>query len=71
MCGIWAIFGSEVDVTQQCKSCMNIRHRGPGKMKLNNIYLFYYLLFFVGFRGILNKSLIYNDCKINVSRGSR
>ncbi|XP_035689346.1 asparagine synthetase [glutamine-hydrolyzing]-like [Branchiostoma floridae] len=37
MCGIWAIFGSDDDVSKQCASALRIGHRGPDCFRLENI----------------------------------
>ncbi|CAH1239047.1 ASNS [Branchiostoma lanceolatum] len=37
MCGIWAIFGSDEDVSKQCASALRIGHRGPDCFRLENI----------------------------------
>ncbi|XP_019644205.1 PREDICTED: asparagine synthetase [glutamine-hydrolyzing]-like [Branchiostoma belcheri] len=37
MCGIWAIFGSDEDVSKQCVSALRIGHRGPDCFRLENI----------------------------------
>lgn len=37
MCGIWAIFGSEEDVSKQVQSCMYISHRGPDAFRIENV----------------------------------
>ena len=37
MCGIWAIFGSDEDVTKQLESCMKIAHRGPDQFRMENV----------------------------------
>lgn len=37
MCGIWAIFGSDDDVSHQCASCLQIAHRGPDQFRMENI----------------------------------
>ncbi|XP_078703675.1 asparagine synthetase [glutamine-hydrolyzing]-like isoform X2 [Branchiostoma floridae x Branchiostoma belcheri] len=37
MCGIWAIFGSDEDVSKQCISALRIGHRGPDCFRLENI----------------------------------
>ena len=37
MCGIWGIFGSEVDVHEQVTSCFKIAHRGPDCFRFENV----------------------------------
>lgn len=37
MCGIWAIFGSDEDVSKQVQSCMCISHRGPDAFRIENV----------------------------------
>ncbi|XP_023933088.1 asparagine synthetase [glutamine-hydrolyzing] [Lingula anatina] len=37
MCGIWAIFGSDDDVSRQCSSCLKIAHRGPDAFRIENV----------------------------------
>ncbi|XP_070565990.1 asparagine synthetase [glutamine-hydrolyzing]-like [Ptychodera flava] len=37
MCGIWAIFGSDEDVSKQCSSALNISHRGPDAFRIENV----------------------------------
>jgi len=37
MCGIWGIFGSEVDVHEQVPSCFQIAHRGPDCFRFENV----------------------------------
>ena len=37
MCGIWAIFGSDEDVSKQCRACLNIAHRGPDAFRIENV----------------------------------
>ncbi|XP_072179083.1 asparagine synthetase [glutamine-hydrolyzing]-like [Diadema setosum] len=37
MCGIWAIFGSEVDVYKQIGCAMQIAHRGPDAFRVENV----------------------------------
>ncbi|XP_064629129.1 asparagine synthetase [glutamine-hydrolyzing]-like [Lineus longissimus] len=37
MCGIWAIFGSDDDVSKQCESCLRIKHRGPDAFRIENV----------------------------------
>ena len=37
MCGIWAIFGSDEDVSKQVQSCMCISHRGPDAFRIQNV----------------------------------
>jgi asparagine synthase (glutamine-hydrolysing) len=37
MCGIWGIFGSDVDIHQQVVSCFQIAHRGPDCFRFENI----------------------------------
>lgn len=37
MCGIWAIFGSDEDVSRQCRACLNIAHRGPDAFRIENV----------------------------------
>jgi asparagine synthase (glutamine-hydrolysing) len=37
MCGIWGIFGSDVDVHQQVESCFQIAHRGPDCFRFENV----------------------------------
>ena len=37
MCGIWAIFGSDEDVSKQCASCLTIAHRGPDAFRIENV----------------------------------
>ncbi|CAH1788715.1 unnamed protein product [Owenia fusiformis] len=37
MCGIWAIFGSDEDVSHQCSSCLQIAHRGPDAFRIENV----------------------------------
>ncbi len=40
MCGIWAIFGSDGDVTEQARCAMEIAHRGPDAFRIENIHHF-------------------------------
>lgn len=37
MCGIWGIFGSDVDVHEQVPSCFKIAHRGPDCFRFENV----------------------------------
>lgn len=37
MCGIWAIFGSDDDVSKQCASCLKVSHRGPDCFRIENV----------------------------------
>ena len=37
MCGIWGIFGSDVDVHQQVQSCFEISNRGPDCFRFENV----------------------------------
>ncbi|ESO96771.1 hypothetical protein LOTGIDRAFT_201958 [Lottia gigantea] len=37
MCGIWALFGSEDDVSSQCNAVHKITHRGPDAFRIENI----------------------------------
>jgi len=37
MCGIWAIFGSDQDVSKKIPSCLKIRHRGPDAFRIENV----------------------------------
>ncbi|CAH1788716.1 unnamed protein product, partial [Owenia fusiformis] len=37
MCGIWAIFGSDEDVSHQYSSCLQIAHRGPDAFRIENV----------------------------------
>ena len=37
MCGIWALFGSDEDVSHQCSSCLKIAHRGPDAFRIENV----------------------------------
>lgn len=37
MCGIWAVFGSDEDVSKQCDACHRIGHRGPDAFRIENI----------------------------------
>lgn len=37
MCGIWAVFGSEDDVSVQCHAVHTISHRGPDAFRIENI----------------------------------
>ncbi|XP_067649280.1 asparagine synthetase [glutamine-hydrolyzing]-like [Haliotis asinina] len=37
MCGIWAVFGSEEDVSMQCKMFHKVAHRGPDAFRIENI----------------------------------
>lgn len=37
MCGIWAIFGSDGDISFQCNSVHKITHRGPDAFRIENI----------------------------------
>ena len=37
MCGIWALFGSEGDVAQQCQCSHKIAHRGPDAFRIENV----------------------------------
>ncbi|KAK3108126.1 hypothetical protein FSP39_001696 [Pinctada imbricata] len=40
MCGIWAIFGSDDDVSIQCNAAHKITHRGPDAFRLETIHYF-------------------------------
>ncbi|XP_071102468.1 asparagine synthetase [glutamine-hydrolyzing]-like [Haliotis cracherodii] len=37
MCGIWAVFGSDEDVSVQCNAVHKITHRGPDAFRIENI----------------------------------
>ncbi len=37
MCGIWCLFGSEGDVSQQCHCAHKIAHRGPDAFRIENV----------------------------------
>ncbi|XP_048247811.1 asparagine synthetase [glutamine-hydrolyzing]-like [Haliotis rufescens] len=37
MCGIWAVFGSDVHVSVQCKAAHKVAHRGPDAFRVENI----------------------------------
>ncbi|XP_013393300.1 asparagine synthetase [glutamine-hydrolyzing]-like [Lingula anatina] len=37
MCGIWAIFGSDVDVSTQWHNSLKIAHRGPDAFRVENV----------------------------------
>ena len=37
MCGIWAIFGSDGNISYQCNSVHSITHRGPDAFRIENI----------------------------------
>ncbi|XP_068215032.1 asparagine synthetase [glutamine-hydrolyzing] [Palaemon carinicauda] len=37
MCGIWAIFGSDENVSKQCSACLTIAHRGPDSFRIENV----------------------------------
>ena len=37
MCGIWAVFGSEHDVSTECQACHKIGHRGPDSFRIENV----------------------------------
>ncbi|XP_046558716.1 asparagine synthetase [glutamine-hydrolyzing]-like [Haliotis rubra] len=37
MCGIWAVFGSDVDVSVQCKVFHKVAHRGPDCFRIEKI----------------------------------
>ncbi|KAL4223308.1 hypothetical protein ACF0H5_016779 [Mactra antiquata] len=37
MCGIWAIFGSDGEISFQCNSVHKITHRGPDAFRIENI----------------------------------
>ncbi|XP_038044894.1 asparagine synthetase [glutamine-hydrolyzing]-like [Patiria miniata] len=37
MCGIWALFGCDQDVSKQCNSALKIAHRGPDSFRIENI----------------------------------
>ncbi|XP_071101856.1 asparagine synthetase [glutamine-hydrolyzing]-like [Haliotis cracherodii] len=37
MCGIWAVFGSDVHVSVQCKAAHKVAHRGPDAFRIENI----------------------------------
>ncbi|XP_076461603.1 asparagine synthetase [glutamine-hydrolyzing]-like [Babylonia areolata] len=37
MCGIWAVFGSDDDVSVQCHAVHTISHRGPDAFRIENI----------------------------------
>lgn len=37
MCGIWAVFGSDDDVSVQCNAVHHIAHRGPDAFRIENI----------------------------------
>lgn len=37
MCGIWAIFGSDGDISFQCNAAHKITHRGPDAFRIENI----------------------------------
>ncbi|XP_077977931.1 asparagine synthetase [glutamine-hydrolyzing]-like [Glandiceps talaboti] len=37
MCGIWAIFGSDENVSKQCASALTIQHRGPDAFRIENV----------------------------------
>ena len=37
MCGIWAIFGSDGDISFQCNAAHKITHRGPEAFRIENI----------------------------------
>ena len=51
MCGIWAIFGCDQDVSKQCNSALKIAHRGPDSFRIekhfNNCYLAFHRLVIV------------------------
>lgn len=40
MCGIWAIFGSDGDISFQCNSVHKIAHRGPDAFRIESIHHF-------------------------------
>ncbi|WAR01985.1 ASNS-like protein [Mya arenaria] len=40
MCGIWALFGSDGDISYQCNSVHKITHRGPDAFRIENIHYF-------------------------------
>ncbi|KAL5007851.1 hypothetical protein ScPMuIL_016657 [Solemya velum] len=40
MCGIWAIFGSEEDISVQCNAAHEIGHRGPDAFRIETIHYF-------------------------------
>jgi asparagine synthase (glutamine-hydrolysing) len=37
MCGIWGIFGSDVDVHQEVPNSYKIQHRGPDCFRFENV----------------------------------
>ena len=37
MCGIWAIFGSDGDISFQCNAAHKITHRGPDAFRIENV----------------------------------
>jgi asparagine synthase (glutamine-hydrolysing) len=40
MCGIWAVFGCNADISDLVKSCTRIKHRGPDAFRFENIVHF-------------------------------
>ena len=40
MCGIWAILGSDGDVSCQCNMAHKITHRGPDAFRIENVHHF-------------------------------
>ncbi|RUS90971.1 hypothetical protein EGW08_001275 [Elysia chlorotica] len=40
MCGIWAVFGSDENVSVQCNASHMITHRGPDAFRIENIHHF-------------------------------
>lgn len=40
MCGIWAVFGSDENVSAQCNAVHKITHRGPDAFRIENIHHF-------------------------------
>ncbi|GFN90716.1 asparagine synthetase [glutamine-hydrolyzing] [Plakobranchus ocellatus] len=40
MCGIWAVFGSDDNVSVQCNAVHKITHRGPDAFRIENIHHF-------------------------------
>lgn len=37
MCGIWAIFGSDEEVSKNVTACLRIKHRGPDAFRIQNV----------------------------------
>ena len=37
MCGIWAVFGSDGDISVQCNAAHKITHRGPDAFRLESM----------------------------------